>query len=69
MLEVSIDLWKPYKSLVLELMPNFEITADRFHVMKHGSVMDFGILKISEFVPYYLGISILFLHKGSGRTI
>ena len=30
--------------------------------------MDFGILKISEFVPYYLGISILFLHKGSGRT-
>lgn len=33
-LEVSIDLWSPYKSLVEELMPNADITADRFHVMK-----------------------------------
>ncbi|MBD2492092.1 ISL3 family transposase [Aulosira sp. FACHB-615] len=32
--EVSIDLWSPYKSLVEELMPNANITADRFHVMK-----------------------------------
>lgn len=32
--EVSIDLWSPYKSLVEELMPNVNITADRFHVMK-----------------------------------
>jgi transposase len=32
--EVSIDLWKPYKNLVEELMPNANITADRFHVMK-----------------------------------
>jgi transposase len=32
--EVSIDLWKPYKTLVEELMPNANITADRFHVMK-----------------------------------
>jgi transposase len=32
--EVSIDLWLPYKKLVEELMPNAQITADRFHVMK-----------------------------------
>ncbi|BAZ37775.1 transposase [Calothrix sp. NIES-4101] len=32
--EVSIDLWKAYKNLVEELMPNANITADRFHVMK-----------------------------------
>lgn len=32
--EVSIDLWKPYKSLVQELMPNAEVIADRFHVFK-----------------------------------
>jgi transposase len=32
--EVSIDLWKPYKSLVKELMPNADVTVDRFHVMK-----------------------------------
>ncbi|MCC5604396.1 ISL3 family transposase [Nostoc favosum] len=32
--EVSIDLWLPYKSLVEELMPNTNITADRFHVIK-----------------------------------
>lgn len=32
--EVSIDLWKPYKSLVGELMPNADVTVDRFHVMK-----------------------------------
>jgi len=32
--EVSIDLWKPYKSLVGELMLNADVTIDRFHVMK-----------------------------------
>ncbi len=31
---MSIDLWLPYKKLVEELMPNANITADRFHVMK-----------------------------------
>jgi len=29
-----MDFWSPYKSLVQELMPNANITADRFHVMK-----------------------------------
>ncbi len=32
--EVSIDLWIPYKSVVEELLPNANIVADRFHVMK-----------------------------------
>ena len=32
--KVSIDLWLPYKKLVEELMPNANVTADRFHVMK-----------------------------------
>lgn len=32
--EVSIDLWSPYKNLVEELMPNANVTADRFHVIK-----------------------------------
>lgn len=32
--EVSIDLWSPYKNIVMELMPNADITAERFHVMK-----------------------------------
>ena len=32
--EVSIDLWKSYKSLILKLIPNAQIVADRFHVMK-----------------------------------
>lgn len=32
--EVSIDLWSPYKSLVEEMMPSADVTADRFHVMK-----------------------------------
>ena len=31
---VSIDLWKPYQSLVSEMMPNATIVADRFHVTK-----------------------------------
>jgi transposase len=31
--EVSIDLWKGYKSLAIEMMPNAQIVADRFHVM------------------------------------
>lgn len=31
--EVSIDLWKGYKSLVTEIMPKAQIVADRFHVM------------------------------------
>ncbi|MDJ0725090.1 MAG: ISL3 family transposase, partial [Prochloraceae cyanobacterium] len=32
--EVSIDLWSAYKNLVEELMPNAQVVADRFHVMK-----------------------------------
>ena len=32
--EVSIDLWSGYKSVVEELIPNAEVVADRFHVMK-----------------------------------
>lgn len=32
--EVSIDLWKPYKSLIQEMIPNAQVVADRFHVMK-----------------------------------
>ena len=31
--EVSIDLWKGYKNLVIKLMPNAQVVADRFHVM------------------------------------
>ena len=31
--EVSIDLWKGYKSLAMEMMPNPQVVADRFHVM------------------------------------
>lgn len=31
--EVSIDLWRGYKTLVTELMPNAQVVADRFHVM------------------------------------
>jgi len=31
--EVSIDLWQGYKNLVIELMPNVQVIADRFHVM------------------------------------
>ncbi|MBW4619988.1 MAG: ISL3 family transposase [Cyanosarcina radialis HA8281-LM2] len=32
--EVSIDLWIPYKSVIEELMPQSQVVADRFHVMK-----------------------------------
>lgn len=31
--KVSIDLWKGYKNLVTELMPEAQVVADRFHVM------------------------------------
>jgi transposase len=31
---VSIDLWRPYQSLVKEMMPNATVVADRFHVTK-----------------------------------
>lgn len=31
--EVSMDLWKGYKNVVSELMPNAQVVADRFHVM------------------------------------
>ena len=30
--EVSIDLWRGYKTLVMELIPNVQVVADRFHV-------------------------------------
>jgi transposase len=31
--EVSIDLWKGYKNVVIDLRPNAQVVADRFHVM------------------------------------
>jgi transposase len=31
--EVSIDLWKGYRNLVRDLMPNAQVGSDRFHVM------------------------------------
>lgn len=33
--EVSIDLWQAYKNMAIKLMPQAEIVADRFHVMKN----------------------------------
>jgi transposase len=36
--EVSIDMYKPYKSLAVEVLPLAEIVADRFHIM--GQVND-----------------------------
>ena len=33
-IEVSIDFWQPYKKVAKKLMPQAEIVADRFHVMK-----------------------------------
>jgi len=36
--EVSIDLWKGYKTLVKKLMPNVQLVADRFHVMVQVNV-------------------------------
>ena len=32
--EVSIDMWKPYKNVSEALIPQAEVVADRFHVMK-----------------------------------
>ena len=32
--EVSIDLWRPYRDLVEEMMPNATVIADRFHIAK-----------------------------------
>ncbi|WP_416212063.1 transposase [Nostoc sp. ChiVER01] len=32
--EVSIDLWTSYKSLIQEMLPNAQVIADRFYVMK-----------------------------------
>jgi transposase len=31
---VSLDLWRPYQSLVKEMMPKATVVADRFHVTK-----------------------------------
>ena len=31
--EVSIDLWRGYKNLISEIIPNAQVVADRFHVM------------------------------------
>ncbi|MDJ0719013.1 MAG: ISL3 family transposase [Prochloraceae cyanobacterium] len=47
--EVSIDLWKSYKSIAEKLMPQAEIVADRFHVMKQVSdELDVARIKIKR---------------------
>ena len=40
--EVSIDLWKGYKSLVTEIMPKAQVVADRFHKMSLFFMLDFS---------------------------
>ena len=38
---VSMDLWKPYKQAIQEVLPHAEIVADRYHVMKNlNKVLD-----------------------------
>jgi transposase len=38
---VSMDLWKPYKHAIQEVLPHAEIVADRYHVMKNlNKVLD-----------------------------
>lgn len=32
--EVSIDLWKPYQTVIKKMIPHAQVVADRFHVMK-----------------------------------
>ena len=32
--EVAIDMWEPYSDVCEELLPNADITVDRFHVAK-----------------------------------
>ena len=31
---VTMDMWKPYKAAVYELLPQVKIVIDRFHVIK-----------------------------------
>ena len=47
--EVSIDLWKTYKNIAEELIPQAEIVADRFPVMKQvNDELDAGRRKIKR---------------------
>ncbi len=47
--EVSIDLWKTYKNIAEELIPQATIVADRFHVMKQvNDELDAGRRKIKR---------------------
>jgi hypothetical protein len=47
--EVSIDLWKPYVNVANKLMPQAEVVADRFHVMKQvNDELDRGRRKLKK---------------------
>ncbi|MEG4632246.1 transposase [Microcoleus sp. AR_TQ3_B6] len=47
--EVSRDMWKPYKNVSEALIPQAEVVADRFHVMKQvNEELDGAIKKIKK---------------------
>jgi transposase len=42
-------LWNPYRNLIEELMPNAQVVADRFHVMKQAFASTF--IEIAQSIP------------------
>lgn len=49
---VSMDLWKPYKQAVQEVLPQAEIVADRYHVTKNlNDVLDKARRAIQRHLP------------------
>jgi len=49
---VSMDLWKPYREAISEVLPHTEIVADRYHVMKNlNDVIDKVRRAIQKHLP------------------
>ena len=49
---VSMDLWKPYRLAIAEVLPHAKIVADRYHVTKNlNDVIDKARRAIQKHLP------------------
>ncbi len=66
---VSMDLWKPYREGINEVLPHAEIVADRYHVMKNlNDVIDKVRRAIQKHLPKDLASQLNGLRWVCSRT-
>lgn len=58
---VVMDLWSPYKDIVIEFLPNAKIVADAFHVVSHiNKILDKKRISVMNFYLKHEGVDLYY---------